>query len=114
MRSPLSCALSRCARAAVFGEEAEQRIHLFVLRGVNHRTAVAPHGNETGHAQPVEMKRQRVRCEIKRRGDCTGLHAFRPRLNEQAENVETIILGESSQRRDGILFFHISTNMEML
>ena len=83
------------------------------MRGVNHRTAVAPHGDEAGRAQPVEMKGQRVRCEIKRRGDCAGWHAFRPRLNEQAENVETIILGESGQRRDGIMFFHISTNMEM-
>jgi hypothetical protein len=34
-------------------------------------------------------------------------------LNEQAENIETIILGESGQRRDGILFFYISTNIEM-
>ena len=59
------------------------------------------------------MKGQRVRCEIKRRGDCAGLDAFRSRLNEQAENVETIILSESGQRRNGILFFHISTNIEM-
>jgi hypothetical protein len=33
-------------------------------------------------------------------------------LDQEAENVETIVLGERGKSRDGIGLFHISTNIE--
>jgi hypothetical protein len=33
-------------------------------------------------------------------------------LHEHAEHIEPIVLSESGKRRDGVLFFHISTIME--
>jgi hypothetical protein len=59
------------------------------------------------------MEGQCIRREIEGGCDRPGWHAFRSRLDEQAKDIEPIVLSEGGQRRDGICFFHISTNIEI-
>ena len=81
---------------------AEQRVHRVVLRGVDHRAAVAPHRHEARPAQPVEVKRQRIRRETERCRDLPGRKTIRSRLHQQPEDIEAIVLGERGQGRDGV------------
>src|SRR5205085_6541001 len=60
------------------------------------------------------MKREGIRCELQRAGNRACRHSLRSGLNQQSEHVETIVLGKRRERRDGIYFFHTSTNMEIL
>src|ERR1700674_2947068 len=48
------------ALAAILGKKAEQRIHGVVTRGINHRTAFAPHGDQVRLLQAVEMEGERI------------------------------------------------------
>ena len=59
------------------------------------------------------MKRQRVGREVELFRYVAGGHPVRSGLHQQAENIETIVLGESGQRRHGVGLFHISIDMEM-
>ena len=59
------------------------------------------------------MKSQRIRREIESGRDRTGWQAVGARFDKQPKNIEAIILGKCSQGRDGICFFHISTNIEI-
>ena len=54
--------------------------------------------------QAVEMKGERVWREVQGRCDRARRHALRPRLHEQPEHVEPIVLSESGERRDGVCF----------
>src|SRR6516165_8961680 len=101
------------AFAAVFSEIAEQRIHRFEARRVDHRTAVPAHAHQARHAQAVEMKGERIGRELENAGDLACGHSFRSGLHQQPEYVETIILGERSKSCDGIRLFHNSTNIEL-
>jgi len=102
------------AAAAILGEKAEQRIHGLELRSVDHRAAIAAHGDKPGGPQPIEVKRQRIRGEIERGGDSTRRHALGSGLHQQAEYIEPVILCERGQGGNDICLFHISTNMETM
>jgi hypothetical protein len=69
------CAQLRLPAATVLGEIGEQRVHGVEPRRIDHRAAAAPHGHKAGLAQPVEMKRQRVRWKPKPCGDFAGRQA---------------------------------------
>src|SRR5208282_4806778 len=100
--------------AAILGEEGEQRVHGVEARGIDHRTAVSAHGDQSRSAQAVEMKSERIRRETKRSGDFARGHPLRSGLYQQTEYVETIVLGERGQSRNGVGVFHTSTNIEIL
>jgi hypothetical protein len=102
------------AAAAIVGEIAEQGVHRFELRRVDHGATIAAHSDETSRSQPVKMKRKRVRCEIEGGGDRTGWHALGTGFNQQPEDIKAIILGESGQGRNDICLFHISTIIELI
>jgi hypothetical protein len=59
------------------------------------------------------MKCQCVGRELELARDCTGGKPLRSRLHQQTEYIETAILGERGQGRDGIGVFHISMVIEM-
>jgi hypothetical protein len=99
--------------AAIFGQVSEQSIHRFEACRVDHRATVAADRDESCLSQAIEMKGQRVGCDIERLGDLSRSHAFSTRLNQQAECIKTVFLRERSQSRHSILFFHISTYIEM-
>jgi hypothetical protein len=99
--------------AAILRQIAEQGIHRFVLRGVDHRATIAADGDQPGHAQPVEMKGQRVGRQVECLGHLPGGHAFRTGLHQQPKHSETIVLGERGQSRHGICLFHASTITEI-
>jgi hypothetical protein len=42
-----------------------------------------------------------------------GWHPFRSRFNQKAEYVEAIVLRQSRQNGDSVLFFHISNIIEI-
>ena len=46
-------------------------------------------------------------------GDVARRHAFGPRLHQQPENVEAVVLGERAKGGDGIRRFHISMKTEI-
>ena len=48
------------------------------------------------------MKGQRIRREIERFRHPPGGEPVRPGLDQQAENIEAVILGERGQGRDGV------------
>jgi hypothetical protein len=100
--------------ATIFGQVSEQSIHRFEACRVDHRATVAADRDETGLSQAIEMKGQRVGCDIERLGDLSCGHAFSTRLNQQAECIKTVLLRERGQSRHSILLFHISIHIEML
>ena len=59
------------------------------------------------------MKGQRIGRQLKRFGDCAGGHPVRAGPNQQPEDVEAVVLREGCESSYGIMFFHISTNIEM-
>jgi hypothetical protein len=99
--------------ATILGEEAEERIHPVELGGVDHRPAIAAHGDEPGGPQPIEMEAQGIRREVECGSNGARRHSLGTGLHQQAEYVEPTVLCESGQGRDGICLFHISTNIEM-
>jgi hypothetical protein len=60
------------------------------------------------------MKRKGVRGEARRFGHPAGWHPLRSGLHEQAENIQTIVLSERAQDRNGSVVFHTSTAIELL
>ena len=92
------------AAAAVFGEKAEQRIHRVELRGVDHRSSFASYGDEAGHPQTIEVEGQSVGREIERLGDRTCRHPLGAGLDQQAENVEAIILASAARAVTAFVF----------
>jgi len=46
-------------------------------------------------------------------GDLTGRHAVGPGLHQQTKNIQSIVLGERRQGRDGMVLFHISVFIEI-
>jgi hypothetical protein len=104
---------TRKTPAAIIGEIADQRVHRFELGRIDHRAALAAHGDKTGGPQPIEMKGQRVRCEIERGCDRAGRHPLGSGLHQQAEHVEPIVLSERGQGCDDVWLFHISMIIEI-
>ena len=41
-------------------------------------------------------------------------HALRSGLHQQAEDFQPVFLGKSGQGRDGVCYFHNSTNIEIM
>jgi len=103
----------RSTLAAVLSKEVDQGIHDFEARRIDHGPAVPPYGDKARVPEPVEVECERVRREFQLGGDATGWHSVRPRLNQQAEHVETALLGERGQSRNSIKAFHISIDIEM-
>src|SRR5688572_22617259 len=99
----------RRAAAAIRGEIGEQRVHGLVARGIDERPSLAPHADEPGLAQPVEVEGKRVRGQRERRRDLARGHALRAGLDEEPEHVEPVVLRERAERRDGLALFHNST-----
>lgn len=59
------------------------------------------------------MKSECVWGDRKRLGDLTSRHPAGTSLDQQPENIETVILCETRQGGDGVTSFHISTNIEL-
>jgi hypothetical protein len=102
------------AAATVFGEEAKQRVHLFEPRRVDHRAALAAHGNKTRRAKSIKMESQGIRREIESVCDRARWHALLSSLHKQPEHIETIVLRERRQGNNSICLFHISMFVEII
>src|ERR1051326_7202823 len=109
-----------CGRAAfrrglatVLGEEGNELVHRLVARLRDHGAAVAADRDQSGKAEPVEMEGQRVGGETELLGHLAGGHALRAGLDQQAKDLQAIVLGKRGQSRNGFWCFHISTNMEV-
>src|SRR5215831_1742931 len=59
-------ALFWCASAAVFRQEAEQRVHGLEARGIDHRAALTAYRDQAGLAQSIEMEREGVWGQVER------------------------------------------------
>src|ERR1700744_688949 len=82
------------ALATVLGEETNKAVHRLEPRRIDHAAAVAAYRDQSREAEPVEVKGQRVRCEAEPFGDLTGRHAFRAGLDQQPEDIQTVLLGQ--------------------
>src|ERR1051326_8863557 len=103
----------RRALATVLGEEGNELVHRLVARRIDHGAAVAADRDQSGKAEPVEMEGQRVEGETELVSHLAGGHALRTGLDQQAEDLQAIVLGKRGQSRNGFWRFHISTNMEI-
>ena len=105
----------RRAAAAVLGEIAEQRVHGVEARGVDHRAALAAHGDKAGLPQPVEMKRQRVGRRARavprpRRPACPR----GPACTSSRKASSRLSCASAASAAMASDLFHISTNIEIL
>jgi hypothetical protein len=102
------------ALATILSEEGHKTIHCLVPRRIDHGAAVAADGDQSGKAQPIKMKSQRIRGEAKFFGDLSGGHAFGPGLDQETEDFQAVFLSKRGQGRHGIDRFHISTIIELM
>src|SRR5262249_9010982 len=101
------------AAAAVFSEEAKQRVRLLELRCIDHRAALATHSDKARRTKPIKMESQGVGREIESVCDCARWHALRSSLHKQPEYIEAIVLRERRQGSNSICLFHISIVVEI-
>jgi hypothetical protein len=102
------------ALAAIFCKEGNEAVHRLVARRINHGAAIAADGDQSSEAQPVEMECQGVRREAELFSHLPCRHAFRPGLDQQTEDFQTVFLRKRGQGRHGIYRFHISTSIELI
>src|SRR5579872_870574 len=107
-------ASSERALAAIFGQERNEAIHRLEARGIDHRAALAAHGDKSCRTKPVEMKSERVGRKPQGLRDVARGHAVRPGLHQSAEDFQPVFLGKRGEGGDGICRFHISTNIEIM
>lgn len=102
------------AGAALVGQKAEKIVHRIEPRGIDHRAALAAHGDERGMAQAVEVKGQGIGCETKFGRDLACGQSARAGADQQPEDFEAVGLRQRGESGDGVYCFHISTNIEIL
>src|SRR5438477_12889188 len=85
------------ASATVLSEEGNKIVHRLEPRGIDHRTAVAADGDQSGKAQPVKMKGERVGRETEFFSDLASRHALRAGLHQQTEDFQAVVLGKRAQ-----------------
>jgi hypothetical protein len=88
------------ALATVLSKEGNKTVHRLVARRIDHGAPLAADGDQSGEAQPIKVKSERVGGEAKLLGDLSGGHAFRPRLHKKTKDFQAV--------------FHISTIIEVL
>src|SRR3984893_4068263 len=106
-------ALVRPPFTAVLRQIAEQRVHRVEAWGVNHRSAVTSHSDQSGRTEAIKMKGQSVGRQVECLRDIASSKPLQPGLDEQPEYSEAIVLCEGGQRGQRIRLFHISKNMEI-
>src|SRR5215468_3363663 len=84
---------ARHPAAAVFGEEAKQRVHLLELRRVDHRAALAAHTDKPRRAKSVKVESQGIGREIESARDRARWHSSGARLHKQPKHIKAIVLG---------------------
>jgi hypothetical protein len=89
------------ALAAVLSEKRNKTVHRLKPGGIDHAAAVAPNSDKSSEAEAVEMKGERVGSEAELFGNLPGGHAFRPGLDQQAEDFQAVFLSKRGQRCDG-------------
>src|SRR5215467_2327236 len=100
------------ARAAIFGEIAEQRVHGVIARGIDHRSALPPNRDQSRLPQAVEMKGERVGRKPDRGGDLSGGHAGLSGLDQEPIRIEAVILSQRPPRSTRVPHTPISTTTE--
>jgi hypothetical protein len=99
--------------ATVLREEGNKAVHRLEASRVDHQATVATHADKSRHAQPIEVKGQRVGREPQPFSHMAGGYTLRAGLYQQSKDFQPIVLGKRRKRRDGICRFHISTNIEI-
>jgi hypothetical protein len=82
------------ALATILREEGNEIVHHLEPRRIDHGTSITADAEQSGKAEPVEVKGKRIRREAEFFGDVTGRHAFRAGLHKQAEDLQAVLLGE--------------------
>src|SRR5215469_7757599 len=83
-----------CALATVLREEGNEIVHRLEPRRIDHGTSITADADQSCEAEPVKVKCERIRREAKLFGDVAGCHAFQAGLHKQAEDLQTVFLGE--------------------
>jgi hypothetical protein len=104
----------RRAATAIFSQIAKQRIHSVEPRGIDHRSAIAAYGDQSGFTKPIEMEGQGIWRKPERRGDFARSQTVPPGLHEQAVSIKAVFLGKGRQGSKYIGLFHISIIIEMM
>ncbi len=83
--------------AAVFRQEAQQRVHLFIVSRVVDEAARLSGLDQVGVTQRFQVKGQCIRRNTQPCRDLRGGDPIRACLNEDAVNLESAVLREGSQ-----------------
>src|SRR4051794_27165994 len=94
------------ALAAVFHQESKQRLETTDIDAVDDGPALPSGQYQPGVAQLRQVERQRRRRNAQPLRQHTGRQSFRPLLNENPEDGQTMLLRERAQSRNNVLDFH--------
>ena len=100
-------------RAAVFGEESDQRIHLRIVCGVEDESALLPSHNQARMRQFLQMEGDGGGRYVQRAPYFAGRDACWPCLDEKAEDGQPPRVRHGGEKRYSFRVFHSSTIMEM-
>lgn len=100
--------------AAILGQVAQQLVHRRVIGRVINEAPVLTRPRQPGHDQLFEVKAEpAIGLDPERLGDPPDRQALAPGPNQQAENLQTRGMRQSTQRGNGSLLFHISIIIEI-
>jgi hypothetical protein len=67
--------------ATVIGEEGKEIVHRLEPRRIDHGTSITADADQSGKAESVEVKCERIRSEAQFFDDMTSCHVFRTGLH---------------------------------
>ena len=100
--------------AAILRQISQHGIHAREIRFVYPFAAVADTDHQSRMLQLRQVVVERRRRHTQTRADLANRQPPRPHFDQQTEDVQPRIMGQSTQRFDDICFFHISRYIEIL
>ena len=101
------------ATAAVFGQVADQCVHVLEVGRVDDEAPFLPACHEAGPGEVGKVEGEGRRREVELFADSPGCETSRPGLHEQAMHLQACSMSEGSERFEGLVCFHISRIVKM-
>jgi hypothetical protein len=98
--------------AAILGKKANQARSLAPVHGVKDETAGAPRAQQAGTSQRVQMMGKSGARHLEPPLDVVHAIAFRPRADQQAEDLQPVLLAQGAELFDSPIHYDISSIIE--
>lgn len=105
---------AHAALAAVFGQVADQAVHMGVFGAIDQVAALLFDGDETGVGQFLQVERQGVAGHVELVGQHAGRESFRAGNDQGAEHAQTLGMRQRAQGGNGLIFVHCSIIQQSL